>query len=155
MARPTRITTFMGRKQIRANTANSGSQSALNQQFQSSLAEILQGLREFIAHMDNVSPDVLIEALEPTLGKSLVYCPQKTGSLKASAYLEARKYRGGAEVELGYGRGGRPDYALYAHEMPYWHEPPTRNQFLRAALDEDYFSILSSLPRLFREAAGT
>jgi hypothetical protein len=155
MAGRTRITSFMGRKQVRAGTAHAASQGALLQQFNSSMEDILTNLRDFVSHMEDVSPDILIEALEPTFGKSIDYCPKKTGSLVASGYLEARKFRGGAEVEIGYGRGGHPDYTIFVHEIPRAHEAPTRDKFLQAALDEDYFSILSSIPRLVREAAGT
>lgn len=154
MASP-RITAFMGRKQIRGNTAYGSSQAALNAQFQASMSEVLQGLREFISHIEGITPDVLIEALEPTFGKALERTPVKTRALRNSGYLEARSYRGGAEVEIGFGRGGSPTYSIYVHEMPFWHEPPTQDKFLQSAIDEDYFTILSSIPRLFREAAGT
>lgn len=151
----TRITAFMGRKQIRSSMSNAGSQAALKQQFDASMEDILINLKDFIDHVDGATPDILIEALEPTFGKAIERTPVKNGDLRASGYLEARKYRGGAEVEIGFGRGGHPDYAIYVHEIPRAHEDPTRDKFLQSALDEDYFSILSSIPRLVREAAGT
>jgi hypothetical protein len=144
----------MGRKAFRGSHAG-GSEQELNRQFQESLDDILTNLRSFIQEVDGITPDVLIEALEPTFGKSLERCPEKTGALRASGYLESRKYYRGAEVEIGYGRGGKPDYAVFVHEMPYQHAEPTRDKFLQSALDEDYFTILTAIPRLIREAAGT
>lgn len=149
-----RIRPFMGRKQIRDNMPFAGSQQALNAAFQSQMQDLVGGIMEFVDHMEDVSEDIIIEALEPTFGKSLTYCPKDGGDLRASGYLESRSYRGQAEVEIGYGRGGRPDYAIFVHEMPYAHAEPTRDKFLQSAIDEDYFSILNSLPGLCRQAAG-
>lgn len=151
---PFRVSSFMGRKQFHGSMAG-GAQQALNAGFQQSMEEILGNLREFISFLDGVTPDILIEAVEPTFGKALDYCPVEHGDLRASGYLESRAYRGGAEVEVGFGRGGKPDYAIYVHEIPASHEAPTRDKFLESAFDEDYFSIIGALPRLIREAAGT
>jgi hypothetical protein len=153
MARRLNSSAFMGRKSFRGAYAG-GSQQALNAQFQASLNDVMSNLNAFIDEVDGIVPDVLIESLEPTFGKALEYCPEKSGRLRNSGYLEARKYYKGAEVEIGFGRGGNPDYAIFVHEMPFYHEPPTRGKFLQAALEEDYFSILTSIPRLLREATG-
>jgi hypothetical protein len=154
MAAP-RVSAFMGRKRIAAGLAHGESQAALSAQFQSTLEDLLQGFREFVDELDGASADMLVEALEPTFGKSLEMCPVKNGDLRQSGYLEARSYYRRAEAEIGYGRGGNPDYAIYVHEMPYAHEPPTQSKFLQQALEEDYFTILNSLPRIVREFAGT
>lgn len=151
----TRVSSFMGRKRITPTTTNGGSQQALLNQFNQGMDDVMSNLREFIAHMDYVAPDVLVEVMEPTFGKALTYCPRKNGDLRASGYLESRRYYKKAEVEIGFGRGGRPGYAIYVHEMPYHHESPTRDKFLQAAVEEDYFSILTAIPRAIREAAGT
>lgn len=144
---------FVGKKNFPAS--DEGSASALNQQFQSSMKEIVDNLWDFIQHMEGVSSDILVEALEPTFGKAIEYCPKDTHALVNSAYLETESFRGGARAEMGFGRGGNPSYAIYVHEMPYAHEFPTRSKFLEAAIDEDYFSIISSLPRIVNEYAGT
>jgi hypothetical protein len=154
MARAPRIKSFMGRKQFRGSHAG-GSEQALNADFRASMDDLLGNLQEFIDHMEDVKEDVLIEALEPTFGKALEYCPIDKGNLRKSGYLESRTSRGRAEVEIGFARGGDPHYAIYVHEIPAYHEPPTSDKFLEKAIAEDYFSIISSLPRLVREAAGT
>lgn len=144
---------YVGKQNTRQ--ADTSLSASMSRALDASLADIIDNIHEFIAHMEGVSPDILVEVLEPTFGKSIEYCPKKTGALVDSAYLEPESYRGGARVEMGYGRGGNPDYAILVHELPYAHENPTRSKFLESALDEDYFSIISSLPRIVREYAGT
>jgi hypothetical protein len=150
------VHTFMGKQMIKstANNTNMG-EKALNQQFQASMRDLLAGFQEFINAMEGVTPDILVEVLEPTFGKALEYCPKDTGALVDSGYLEVEAFRGGARCEIGFGKGGKPPYTIYVHELPYNHAAPTRAKFLQAAIDEDYFSILSALPRALAEAAGT
>lgn len=145
---------FMGRRVFRGSLRGT-SEQALASAFRESLGGLLADLNAFFGEVKNITPDIIVEALEPTLGKSLEQVPRKTGALADSAYLEARKTARGAEVEMGYGRGGHPDYAVYVHEMPFKHEAPTKNKFLQDPLEEDYFSILNAVPRLIREACGT
>lgn len=152
MAKQFRPKVFMGKQNFRSS--DEGAENALNQQFQSSLKEIVDNLWDFVQHMENVSADMLVEALEPTFGKAIEYCPKDTHELVNSAYLEAESFRGGARAEMGFGKGGNPFYAIYVHEMPYNHAYPTRSKFLEAALDEDYFAIINSLPRIVNEYAG-
>lgn len=149
----TRFRPRMGRVQFRGSFADS-SYAALGAQFRESLEAILGNLDDFIAHMDDVSPDILVEALEPIFEKSQEYVPVDTGDLKSSGYLQARGYRGGARAEIGYGRGGHPDYAIFVHEMPYTHAAPTRAKFLQVAIDEGYSDLLDRIPRLVNQAAG-
>lgn len=144
---------YMGSRYSRQHHA--ASIRALTEQFHKETGSILEALDEFVEGVKGDIPEILVEALEPTFGKALEYCPQDSGDLRASGYLEAEKYRGGSRAVIGFGKGGQPDYAIYVHELPYAHEAPTRSKFLQAALDEDYFSIVSSIPRLIRERAGT
>lgn len=148
-----RMKSFMGSRYTRASQGSSV--ASLQTQFRANMAEILDNLAEFIADVEDSAPDILVEALEPTFGKALEYCPVKDGDLRESGYLEAERQRGKAVVAIGFGKGGQPDYAIYVHELPYQHEAPTRSKFLEAALDEDYYSILNSIPALIRERAGT
>jgi hypothetical protein len=150
MARPFRA--FVGRQNIRGSEDSSAAE--LGRILQADLADMVQGISEFVEHMHGVTAEILVEALEPTLGKALEYCPVATGRLQRSGYLEVESYRGQATAYMGFGRGGNPPYTIYVHEIPAYHEPPTRHKFFQAALDEDYYSILNNLPRLVAEAAG-
>lgn len=153
MAKGVTYRPFMGSRYVRAS--QSGSTQALQAQFRANLGAILKDLKEFTDDVKGFIPSVAIDVLEPTFGKALEYCPEDTGDLRASGYLEEETRRGHTQVAIGFGKGGKPDYAIYVHELPYAHEAPTRYKFLEAALDEDYFSIVNAIPRLIRERAGT
>ena len=154
MVAPIRTSAFMGRQVFRGEFRG-GSQQAMAEAFKASLSDLIGDLTTFFNAVSNITPAVCIEALEPTLGKSLEQVPRETGELADSAYLEVRETKKGALVEIGYGRGGNPNYAIFVHEMPYQHAAPTKNKFLQDPLEEDYFQIVNSIPRLIREAAGT
>lgn len=148
-----KLKSFMGSRYTRVS--QNASQQALQAQYKASMNDLLENLAEFIAEVRGMVPGVLVDALEPTLGKAMEYCPQDTGALRDSAYLEEEVSRGNAVVAIGFGKGGQPGYAIYVHELPYKHEAPTRSKFLQAAIDEDYYTILNAVPRLIRERAGT
>jgi hypothetical protein len=150
MVSPIRL--FVGRQNIRGSENSSAAE--LGRYLREDLNAITKDLAEFCAEMDGVTPDILVESLEETFGKSLEYCPEETGALRASGYLEVEKFRGGAQAVMGYGRGGSPNYTVFVHEMPYHHKSPTQRKWLQTALDEDYFKIVNSIPRLVAEAAG-
>jgi hypothetical protein len=91
---------------------------------------------------ENVSPELLIDALRPTFEKSKVYCPKDTHRLVNSAYLESVGYRGQPRVEMGFARGGDPYYAVLVHEnLEMKHKPPEQAKFLERAVDEDIADI--------------
>lgn len=151
MARQFRL--HLGRQNIRASENSSSAE--LGRALNSSLQAITSEVAGFVAHMKDVTPDILVEALEPTFGKALEYCPVgETGRLRASGYLEVERYRDLPVAVMGFGRGGNPEYTVYVHEIPATHAPPTQAKWLQNALDEDFFSIVSSLPQLVSEAAG-
>lgn len=125
--------------------------AAVNRQ----LGDLVDNFKAFVAHMQDVSADVLYDALEPTFRKSQRYAPVKTKALVNSGYLEKRQFRGESVVEIGYGKGGEPHYAPYVHErLDLQHKSPTKAKFLQAALEEDANSIQSRIVRGMKEASG-
>lgn len=111
-------------------------------------------LLNILAQFEEASEDIMLEALEPTMEKAKRYTPVDTGNLKASAYLEVAPFRGKPRVELGFARGGSPKYAMYVHEIPYTHSPPTSWKFLERALKEDINNIYMRLGAGYREFIG-
>lgn len=102
------------------------------------MRNVIKNYRRFIEDVEGVLPETLLEALEPTFEKSQVYCPIDKGNMRASGYLEITSFRGEARVEIGYGRGGNPDYTAKQHEnLEYKHKEPTRAKWLQVALEED------------------
>lgn len=107
-----------------------------------SMRGIIQNYTKLIRHIESVTPEVLLEALQPTFEKSQEYCPVDTGALKESGYLEIVEYRTRPTVQIGYGFGGIPPYTPQVHENMEWnHEPPTRAKWLQVALEEDSNAI--------------
>jgi hypothetical protein len=153
MAKQISFRPFMGSRYVRQH--HNASAQTLQAQFRQQIGGLLDALGEYIDDFDDMIPEAIVEVLEPTLGKAIEYCPKLTGDLVDSAYLEVDSVRRKHAVAIGFGKGGQPDYAIYVHEMPYKHEEPTRSKFLQTALDEDYFKILSDMPRVLREVAGT
>lgn len=143
----------MGSRQMR--TSYGASSNALTSAFRDSMGTILGEYDRFVEHIEGVTPDILKEAIRPTLDKAIRYCPKDSGDLAASAYLEVESRRGAHVVAIGFGKGGQPGYAIYVHEMPYKHDAPTRSKFLQAAIEEDYGIFSNRVPQLIKAAAGT
>lgn len=100
---------------------------------------------------EDVTPDIVYDAMEPTFEKSKVYCPKNTGALVNSGYLEVTQRGKSPYVEIGYGKGGKPRYTPYVHEMTgQYHEHPTRSKWLEAAVNEDLFDIFDRVTEGYR-----
>jgi hypothetical protein len=153
MPSPIRFKPFVGSRYIRSSQGAAA--GALQRQFRQNMDGLLGSLSKFFSDFKEATPDALVEILEPTLGKAITYCPEDTGTLRSSAYLEAETQRGKAVVAIGFGRGGQPSYAIFVHELPYQHDAPTTYKFLERAVDEDYQSIVAQTPKVLRELAGT
>jgi hypothetical protein len=116
-------------------SAKSGSKS-FTKTGPDSFREITSSYRWFTDKMEGVTAAAVVEALEPTKDKAVSYTPVKTGALAASVYLEEMQFRKGARAELGFAKGGDPEYAIIVHEMDYSHAAPTSKKFLQRALEE-------------------
>lgn len=139
----------------RISTNMEPSQAGYTRAIRAQMEQIERNLTEVIKQITEETPEILLEALEPTFRKSQLYVPVKTGELKQSGYLEVRKTASGATVEIGYGKGGRPNYAVYVHELTgYYHKPPTRAKFLQAAIEEDMDAIRDRLETAYRNMVG-
>lgn len=143
----------MGSRQARASYG--GASNALTAAFRSSMAEVLNNYDRFVDHIEGATPHIIKAAVEPTLRKAEVYCPADTGALRASKYLEVETQRGRHIVAVGFGKNGKPDYAIFVHEMPYRHEAPTRSKFLQTALQEDQNLFEGRIAKGMKLAAGT
>lgn len=120
----------------------------------SQMLELQHILDEVFDQIEGISPQIMLNALGPTFAISQHLCPVDTGALKASGYLEITSARtGGTRVEIGYGRGGNPFYAVYVHEMTsIYHKPPTMAKWLQAAVMGDLDNIFARLREGYRSA---
>lgn len=110
---------------------------------QAQMKAIIKSYAAIIANIENVVPDIMAEALEPTLDLAKKYCPKDTHRLVNSGYIEKRPAaKGSLNVVIGFAKGGDPDYAVLVHErVDIYHKPPTRSKFLEAALLEDMANV--------------
>lgn len=141
----------VGRQNI---SVDGSSESSLYQGLKSAFDELGDNFKWYCDQIDTFLPNDLTLALEPTLELSAYYCPKDTEALVNSRYLATESYRGGARCEIGYAKGGEPHYAIYVHEIPATHEPPTCDKFLQRAIDEDYFNILTRISHNVRIRSG-
>ena len=117
-------------------------QASYTQDIRAQMDGIEKALSSVIAQVQAAGPQIILEALQPTFDKSQAYCPKDTYALANSGYLEAREVGDKTVVEIGYGKGGNPNYAVYVHERTdLRHKAPTRAKFLQAALEEDMDEI--------------
>lgn len=136
----------LGNVNIRAKDDSSA--AALGRSLNSAFGELADNFREFTDQLEGYLPADLASALEPTLELAKKYTPKDTGALVDSGYIAVEPFRGGARVEIGFAKGGTPDYAIFVHEMQdYKHAPPTGAKFLERAIDEDYIGIITRVTR--------
>ena len=134
---------------------STGSAYAMAQQARTDFQKIVRNYQKFVNHVENVSADIMIEALQPTFHLSQTYTPKLTGALRLSGYVEATHRGKMPRVEIGYGKHGSPDYAAIVHEkVEYRHAPPTRSKFLEAAMNETVGELRNRLIAQYRRITG-
>ena len=119
------------------------------------MKQVEENLSVVINNLKDVTADVLDEALRPTFNKALEFTPVDTGDLKASGFLVTGGTRKRILAEMGFGKGGLPDYAVRVHEdLNLQHKAPTKAKFLQAALEEDIDKIPIRLKKAYKEKTG-
>lgn len=119
-------------------------------QMQQQSKALTDALLSIFDQFEDASTDIMIDALEPTGEKAREYTPVDTSELLDSYYLVSAPFRGKPRVEMGFARGGKPNYAMYVHEIPYNHAEPTRYKFLEQAMKEDLDQIYQRLGAAYR-----
>lgn len=143
----------MGKTNVR--TSGYPSEASFVRQVNAGMNEIQKNLIYCLEQFENATPEIMYDALKPTFDKSLTYTPYKTGDLRNSGYLEITQWRGSPQVQMGYAKGGKPDYATYVHEMvEIPHEAPTRAKWLQVAVNEDIGQIIDRLSDGYRRFMG-
>lgn len=150
MARsPASFNASIGRKRLAASI--SPETAAYTRNARAGMQAIIRNYRKFVKNVESEMPNILFEAMAPTFQVSQEYCPKDTGKMRESGYLEITSFRGKPRVEIGYGKGGDPDYTAAVHENMEWrHKAPTRAKWLQVALEEDAQEIQSRIVTLMR-----
>jgi hypothetical protein len=113
-------------------------------------------LNSIIDQFEDVAPDIMLDALEPTMKLADYYCPKDTYATVNSRYLEVTSRKGSApRVEAGYAKGGKPFYAALVHERTWVpHREPTRSKWLQAAMMEDLSNIFDRVAGSYSDFMG-
>jgi glucose-6-phosphate isomerase len=128
------------------------SQAGYTQDIRAQMETIEKNISAFFQQVTEETGEIILDVLYPVFDQSQIYCPVKNGTLRDSGYLELKKSASGATVEMGYAKGGQPNYAVYVHEFTgFHHAAPTRAKFLQAALEEAMPSIEADLCAAFGE----
>jgi len=124
-------------------------------QVNAGMKAIQDDLLYIIQQFEDVTPEAMLEAMQPIFDESQVLVPVDTGRLKESGYIEIVEFRGNPKVEIGYAKGGDPDYAVYVHEMiEIPHKPPTQAKFLEKAVNDGMGSLIDTLAAQYKEFMG-
>lgn len=133
MANPIPIEAVIGR--VRVTRAVSPSEGNYIQHMREQARAISENMRKAIEHVENQTKEALLFGAEPIFKESQRLVPVDTGRLKRSGFVTTRKRSGGHILQIGYGRYGRPFYALFVHERTdLRHASPTQAKFLEAAV---------------------
>lgn len=117
---------------------------------------IQQRFQDIVRNYVEVTPDALLYALEPTFALSQQFVPVDTGDLRASGYLEVIGRGRRPIVQIGYGKAGRPPYAVIVHEnLEAHHAAPTRAKFLEEALNRTESLIPQRIAEFLRGVLGS
>lgn len=112
-------------------------------------------LEHILNQVQDATPEIVLEAMQPMFDKSQVYVPHRTGALKESGYLEITQTGAQPKVEMGYAKGGVPRYAALVHEqVEVPHQAPTRSKFLEAAVNEEMGATLNRIQEGYRRFMG-
>ena len=125
-------------------------------QINAQLNDLKRSLNSIVQQFEDVTPQIMYDAVLPTKDLADIYCPKDTGALVESGDVEIISRGKQPWVEVGYAKGGNPFYAVYVHEVVgYRHEPPTRSKWLQAALFEDMGNIQGRLAASFGSFMGS
>lgn len=117
--------------------------------------QVSDAILNIFDQFEDATPEIMLEAMQPTFEKSQLYTPVDTGALQESGYLEIIGHGKNAIVQIGYGKGGRPDYTVYVHEaVDIPHRAPGRAKFLQSAVMEDLGQIYANLGLGYKRFMG-
>lgn len=120
------------------------------------MKELMDNVNYIFDQFEAVTPEIMLDVLQPIFDESQQLVPQRTGALKASGFLRVASGRtGNIWVEMGYAEGGNPSYAAYVHEMVQIpHKPPTQAKFLEKPINDHMLDLIDELAARYKNFAG-
>lgn len=151
MARQVRFK--VGRQRLDGNVRPS--QANYTRQIREQMKVIEDNLMRVIKGIEGLTPEALEYGVQPIYDKSQVYVPVKTGDLKVSGFVDSGVTSRGARVVVSYGKGGKPEYAVFVHEMvDFQHDAPTQAKFLEYAVDEHINEVAPRVAKFIKDGIG-
>lgn len=149
-----RVKASIGSRRLSSGTH--ASIAAATRQARTQMKTVMDNLEAVVQGLRTATPEALLYGLKPIADKATYYVPVKTGELRDSQYMEVRREgRQKFLVELGYARGGHPNYAALVHEsVDIPHADPTSAKFLEKAVDEELHKVRPRVLRYLREKLG-
>ena len=130
-------------------------QVGYGRQVRSQMVQVEKSYTRLIETLQADTEEAVRQMLQPVFDRSQELVPIDTGVLKASGYIETRVSRGRVVGEVGYGKGGRPNYAVLVHEdLNIPHAPPTQAKFLEQAADEHANGMLDQAGHVYSQTLG-
>lgn len=140
---------------VNVRTVGYPSEASYVRQVNQGLKQLEKSLIDVLDQFMNVTPEVMLDAMRPIYDLSQEYVPVRDGKLKNSGYLEVVERGSRPYVEFGYAKGGRPDYAVYVHEMiEIPHKAPTRAKYAEQAVNDAVGETINRLVANYREFMG-
>ncbi len=149
-----RVRFNVGSKRLTAGTHPG--QASYTRAIRSQMKQVEGNYRRAVEMLRTNTPEAMRQMLQPVFDRSQVLVPFKTGALKASGYIEIRRRNKDVVVgEVGYGKGGKPPYAVFVHEnLDAHHAAPTQAKFLEQAADENINDMLDQAGHVYNETLG-
>lgn len=131
------------------------SEANYTRQIRKQMETIENNLTRVISGIEGLTPSALEYGVKPIFNKSQEYVPVKTRTLKDSGEVDTQITSKGAKVTISYGKGGKPPYAAFVHEIvEYQHASPTRAKFLEEAVNEHLGEVRTRVAEFLTLRAG-
>jgi len=144
----------MGRA-FNASVGTQRSGGAAGRSTRESIRSVRKQVSAALRSVKNALPAAAEMAMQPIFDESQRLVPVLTGELKESGFLEVSGELGTVRVSIGYARGGKPDYAVFVHEMvDLKHKAPTQAKFLQQPLEEQIDEIAPRMAAAMKALTG-
>lgn len=151
MARRVRLTVGRQRLGKGVRPSEAGYTRAIRAQMQS----IEDNITRAVEGIKDLTPEALEYGVQPIFDESQRQVPVKTHALKDSGFIDTSITSKGARAVVAYGKGGKPGYGVFVHEMvDYYHAPPTKAKFLEDPANAHMDEVPERTAKFIRDRMG-
>ena len=144
----------IGLKRIPRSTPRTAAEATRNTRKQFKV--LRDNLLKSIQYIEGITAPALEEAMKPIFQESQRLVPKDTLKLMRSGFIDTGTFRGQPAVNMGYGAGGTPKYAVFVHEdLNAKHENGTQAKFLEEPYKKQLNQIAGRVSRAIKKKAKT